>query len=656
MNREIKALKALDAAARKAELEPAYVLLKSERGACQKRWQERRPSLNECVAWIGRGNHVGIQPGSMGAVVFDSDGGSGPEAIADWAAQRDALICLTPSTSGNPKKGHAWCRVEDYSNAEGEATHIKNGKWACSAPFDESEGEIRGWSAQVRLTFKSMEMLTKALVSNRFSEGEMLLAEDVRSLYSSKAQTADREFCSSEGVELTGANLPADVADRLMDPERAARFEELFAIAGRLKGERFSFDTVLDVIAPYVRAWPPQDGKFDGAEMHRHLAEAWRKLPAVSDPADDFEDDLEDLVEISAPERKSKPRFLDYFDLSEMKDPEWLVEGMIPVGSLGSILGESQTYKTFFALRIGLALAVGADPFEGHGPNERLPTQLFFIAGEGAETLKHRVTAALEDLNVSPSKDGSDGNWEGSPPICFQPMPTAINDPKEFEKLQKAIAAARLPDHRVLLIVDTLSQNFSGDENSTSDMRGFVRNLDQLKRSLRAPVGDGKEEDATVVFIHHLGKDRSKGARGSSLLLADVDFQITLSRAKNALASEVTVTKQKAAAIGPVGILQMRQTAGMGMDATLVCEPMLVPNRPDPGPALDRQAWIVEVYQPGIRRTELINQMADEFGISPSTAGRAVSKFLRDYRELSVETGPNNSKIIKGELLLEELE
>ena len=63
-------------------------------GACpEERWQEQtsEPSMS-VVAWIGRGNHVGIQPGLYWApIVFDSDGGSGPEAIADWAAQREAL-------------------------------------------------------------------------------------------------------------------------------------------------------------------------------------------------------------------------------------------------------------------------------------------------------------------------------------------------------------------------------------------------------------------------------------------------------------------------------------------------------------------------------------------------------------------------------------
>ena len=162
-------------------------------------------------------------------------------------------------------------------------------------------------------------------------------------------------LCSSEGFGTERSQTcRADVADRLDGPSSALPASRSCSRSrAGSSAERFSFDTVLDVIAPYVRAWNPQDGKFDGAEMHRHLTEAWRKLPrGLADPADDFEDDLEDLRSRHPLPQKSKrkPRFLDYFDLSEMKDPEWLVEGMIPVGSLGSILGESQTYKTFFAL------------------------------------------------------------------------------------------------------------------------------------------------------------------------------------------------------------------------------------------------------------------------------------------------------------------
>jgi hypothetical protein len=85
-----------------------------------------------------------------------------------------------------------------------------------------------------------------------------------------------------------------------------------------------------------------------------------------------------------------------------------------------------------------------------------------------------------------------------------------------------------------LIIVDTLSRAMAGaDENASDDMGALVRNSDRIR----------EKTGAHVMWVHHTGKDATKGARGHSLLRAAVDTEIEVSRTVDGIA--VRVTKQR---------------------------------------------------------------------------------------------------------------
>lgn len=85
-----------------------------------------------------------------------------------------------------------------------------------------------------------------------------------------------------------------------------------------------------------------------------------------------------------------------------------------------------------------------------------------------------------------------------------------------------------------LIVVDTLARSFEGEENSASDMGAFVRACDRI----RAETG------ATVLVVHHSGKDADKGARGSSALRAACDFEFKVVSPGKKVA-KLTCTKAK---------------------------------------------------------------------------------------------------------------
>src|SRR5262249_54953770 len=86
-----------------------------------------------------------------------------------------------------------------------------------------------------------------------------------------------------------------------------------------------------------------------------------------------------------------------------------------------------------------------------------------------------------------------------------------------------------------IVVVDTLAQATPGaNENAGEDMGRVLANCKAIRRAT----------GATVLLIHHAGKDLSRGARGWSGLRAAADAEIEISRLddSNRLA---TITKQK---------------------------------------------------------------------------------------------------------------
>jgi hypothetical protein len=72
-----------------------------------------------------------------------------------------------------------------------------------------------------------------------------------------------------------------------------------------------------------------------------------------------------------------------------------------------------------------------------------------------------------------------------------------------------------------LIVIDTLSRLMAGfDENQSKDVTAATNFMEDLSRFY----------ECFVLFVHHTGKDESKGARGSTALFANVDTVISTSR------------------------------------------------------------------------------------------------------------------------------
>ncbi len=177
---------------------------------------------------------------------------------------------------------------------------------------------------------------------------------------------------------------------------------------------------------------------------------------------------------------------------------KWQVKHVIPEDALGMLFGASGTYKSFVALDHCLHVAHG---LQWMG-NKTKQGGVVYVAAEGGAGIFRRVQAWHQHhgLQLAP-------NFH----VCTTPL--VLSELEHLEALASAIAA--LPDKPSLIYIDTLSQTFSGDENSNTDISAYLRNINALIRA---------RFTCTVVVIHHSGHSATERPRGASSIIANVDF------------------------------------------------------------------------------------------------------------------------------------
>jgi hypothetical protein len=170
---------------------------------------------------------------------------------------------------------------------------------------------------------------------------------------------------------------------------------------------------------------------------------------------------------------------------------EWLVENMFPLRSVNLLTAESGTGKTWVSYALAGAVAHGT-AFIGLN-TVHLP--VLYLDGENPLAIAKRN---LEELGIGRTADLTVwGGWNDSPP------------PGPDSPIVKSFAA----QHHGLLIWDSLVEFHSGDEQSSTETREFMKHFRRL-----AHLG------ATVLILHHTGKSgTSKQYRGSTDIKAAVD-------------------------------------------------------------------------------------------------------------------------------------
>lgn len=224
----------------------------------------------------------------------------------------------------------------------------------------------------------------------------------------------------------------------------------------------------------------------------------------------------------------STPRFGLSFDGAEdLRPAEYLVQDLIPVEGAGMLFGESNVGKTWVSVSLGVHVAAGK---EWLGRDAKRGTVLFFEA-EGGRAFALRKHAAK----------GAAGLGDKSRPLPFERLPfLTVYEPLGFgpnSDIAVAVANAgtiraeveskEMPPVR-LVVVDTLSQNMTGDSDNNPEMQAFLRVFRAFLKALSA-------EPVFGLVIHHPGHENKGRGRGAYALGADLDLIMHLEGDPDAL-------------------------------------------------------------------------------------------------------------------------
>lgn len=194
----------------------------------------------------------------------------------------------------------------------------------------------------------------------------------------------------------------------------------------------------------------------------------------------------------------------------------WIVKGYLPAASLVMLYGAPASGKSFLAFDLIWSVARGTS----WRARRTQCGRVVYIAAEGATGARLRLRAYAEYHQVALA-DLPIGVIAGRPSLHSED-PLAL-----IEEIRAAGGAD-------LIVIDTLAQATSGaDENSAQDMSAAIAHCNELI----------ERTGATVLLIHHSGKDEGRGARGWSGLKGAVDVEIRVSRGDSYSVAEVTKMK-----------------------------------------------------------------------------------------------------------------
>jgi archaellum biogenesis ATPase FlaH len=280
---------------------------------------------------------------------------------------------------------------------------------------------------------------------------------------------------------------------------------------------------------------------------------------------------------------------------------EWLIQDLIPLATITLITAESGTGKTWLAYAIAGAVAHGRD-FAGLKVEQR---PVLYLDGENPLVV---VTRNLKELGIAQTDQlRAWGGWIDSPP----PGP-------DDARIGRYVRTCR-----PLLIWDSLVEFNPGDEQSSTEMREFMKQFRAL-----AHLG------ATIIILHHTGKSKtSKQYRGSTDIKAAVDTAYCLTgQPRDGKLHRVTLANFKSR-IAPGQSFGFEFESGVGFHGRWMSRPTVH----------DNSDLLLQLVRNNPRKNgAAIIALAKQNGVG---LGKTAIRELLEGGQYDIERGPNNSKL-----------
>lgn len=214
---------------------------------------------------------------------------------------------------------------------------------------------------------------------------------------------------------------------------------------------------------------------------------------------------------------------IPWCEIEGAKPADSIVKGVLYRNSLAAVIGAAGSGKTFFVNDLAFHVSAGWDWRDRKVKH----SGVLYIALEGAAGIANRIAALKAHYNAY-------GDGAGEPP-AFNLSVVSLDLLNDEDAVQKVIKTAKTLGNIGLIVIDTMARAMcGGDENTSTDMGKFIRNLDRIREAT----------EACVLIVHHTGKDATKGARGHSSLRAALDTEIEVIKGENGTRL-AKITKQK---------------------------------------------------------------------------------------------------------------
>lgn len=236
--------------------------------------------------------------------------------------------------------------------------------------------------------------------------------------------------------------------------------------------------------------------------------------------------DIDADRDVPLPPRDKRLRFVPVAidDITVSAEPAWLIDGLLPARGLACIVGPPKSGKSFLTSDMLCTVARGI-PYAGR---KTLQGPVIYLTGEGVSGFKRRLVAMRRHLSIE---------GQGVPFFMIENVPDLGSEATDLPRLLAeldAFLAQVCPEGPRAIALDTLARCMGeADENSARDMGRFVNRCAAIERHF----------GCVVVVVHHVGKDPSRGGRGSNSLNGAAD--VTMLVEKTEAYSTVRVEEMK---------------------------------------------------------------------------------------------------------------
>jgi KaiC/GvpD/RAD55 family RecA-like ATPase len=401
--------------------------------------------------------------------------------------------------------------------------------------------------------------------------------------------------------ELKPRTNAAQLIEALVTPDLSERsyHDPLLKLTAKLASEGVKPDTTVEVVTGIMQAGRPADGP----ELRRWEARV-QEIPRL----------VKGAVEKFAPEpvKPFEPSGLirTANDVGrEFEDIDWIVDELIPEQAVGMIFGASGTFKSFIAIDLCCHIANGMEFIA----KETRKAPVLYLASEGGAGIYRRIQAWHKHHGLPISDD-----------VWLVTTPLILTVKEQLEALITAMEAMTVKP--AFVVIDTLSQTFAGDENSSNDIASYIR---AINTDIRARFG------CSVAVIHHTGHNASDRPRGSSAMMANLDYLLGVFKPDpEASTARMMVVKQKDGdRLDDMYFTMEREDLGVTKKGKPASSLVSVYNdalRAAGGKTSKYDLVIMNLLESGkiVSEDEMRNAIKDEAGCSADTARQGVRRSL----------------------------